>query len=139
MNEFSPIQGEIWDYQCEYVNQWREVEEQLGKSLDAIIAPVTATAAVRHDQFRYDGYSSIINLLDLTSVTVPVTFADKNIDLARAKYRAVNGIDEGVNTEYDPNVYHAAPVSVQVIGQRLSEEKTLAIAAELGRLMGNPG
>ena len=37
----------------------------------------------------------------------------------------------------DPDVYHGAPVAIQVIGRRLTEEKTMAIAEEIGRLLGN--
>jgi Asp-tRNA(Asn)/Glu-tRNA(Gln) amidotransferase A subunit family amidase len=36
----------------------------------------------------------------------------------------------------DPEVYHGAPVAIQVIGRRLSEERTLAVAAEIARLVG---
>jgi amidase len=46
-------------------------------------------------------------------------------------------MDAAVQAEYDPNAYHGAPVAVQVIGKRLSEEKTLAIAEEIGKLLGN--
>ena len=69
-----------WNYQMEYLEEWRKLEESMGKELDAIIAPITPTAAVLHNKFRYYGYASVVNLLDLTSVVVPVTFADKNVD-----------------------------------------------------------
>lgn len=47
-------------------------EEKLGKEIDVIIALTAPTAAVRHNQFTYTGYTSVISLLDLTSVVVPV-------------------------------------------------------------------
>lgn len=121
----------------EYLSQWRELEEKLGKEVDAIIAPITPTAAVRHNQFKYYGYATVFNLLDLTSVTVPVTFADKKLDQKKEGYQAMNEMDAAVQEEYDPEAYHGAPVAVQVIGRRLSEERTLAIAEEVGRLLGN--
>lgn len=37
----------------------------------------------------------------------------------------------------NPEAYHGAPVAVQVIGRRLTEERIMAIAEELGRLLGN--
>jgi amidase len=49
----------------------------------------------------------------------------------------LNELDASVQAEYDPDAYHGAPVAVQVIGKKLSEEKTLAIAEEIGRLLGN--
>ncbi|KAJ5574137.1 acetamidase [Penicillium hispanicum] len=137
MNELWDVHLKKWNYQNEYLDQWRELEEQLGKDLDAIIAPVTATAAIRHNQFRYYGYASVVNLLDFTSVVVPVTFADKDLDLRKDDYQPLSELDATVQAEYDPEAYHGAPVAVQIIGRRLSEEKTLAIAEEVGRLLGN--
>lgn len=157
------IQLQKWRYQCEYLDKWRELEEKLGKELDAIIAPVAPTAAIRNDQFRYYNYASAINLLDFTSVVVPVTFADKTIDAKKEGYKPLNDMDKVVQEECkhyitlrlssmpmfaawltrsdyfsdDPEAYHGAPVAVQIIGRRLSEERTLAIAEEVGRLLGN--
>jgi amidase len=37
----------------------------------------------------------------------------------------------------DPEAYHGAPVAVQIIGKRLTEERIMAIAEEIGRLLGN--
>jgi amidase len=150
-----------WRYQGEYLEKWLEMEQKLGKELDAIIAPITPTAAARHNQFRYYGYASAINLLDFTSVVVPVTMADKAVDAKNTAYQPLNEIDRLVQAECecpmpcviqhfrdectdpsviftdDPEAYHGAPVAVQIIGRRLSEERILAIAEEVGRLLGN--
>ncbi|KAF2036198.1 acetamidase [Setomelanomma holmii] len=125
-----------WNFQVDYLTKIREFEAQNGE-LDCIIAPISPTAAIRHNQFKYYGYASAINLLDFTSVVVPVTFADKNVDKKNTEFKPVSEMDETVQAEYDPEAYHGAPVAVQVIGRRLSEEKTLAIAEEVGRLLGN--
>ena len=37
----------------------------------------------------------------------------------------------------DPEAYHGAPVAVQIIGRRLTEERIMAIAEEMGKLLGN--
>ncbi|KAJ5290310.1 uncharacterized protein N7443_010563 [Penicillium atrosanguineum] len=137
MNELWDVHLQKWNYQSEYLDKWRELEDKLGKEVDAIIAPITATAAIRHNQFRYYGYASVINLLDFTSVVVPVTFADKSVDLKKVDYQSLGQLDATVQAEYDPDAYHGAPIAVQVIGRKLSEEKTLAIAQEIGRLLGN--
>nr|BAB84516.1 acetamidase [Monascus purpureus] len=137
LNDVWNVQLQKWKYQCEYLDKWRVLEEELGKELDAIIAPITPTAAIRHNQFRYYGYASVINLLDFTSVVVPVTFADKTIDVKNEEYKPLNELDALVNKEYDAEAYHGAPVAVQIIGRKLSEERTLAIAEEIGRLLGN--
>ncbi|CAG8001328.1 unnamed protein product [Penicillium salamii] len=135
VNELWEIQLKQWEYQSKYLERWRKFEEETGTKLDAIIAPVAATAAIRHGQFRYYGYSSVINLLDFTSAVVPVTFAQKSVDLKPSNYTPLNKLDAAVHAEYDPEVYDGAPVALQVIGCRLSEERILVIAEEIGRLL----
>jgi amidase len=137
MTDLWDVHSKKWKYQMEYLEQWRAMEASLGKELDAIVAPITPTAAVLHNEFRYYGYASVVNLLDLTSVVVPVTFADKDVDAKLEGYRGLNEEDATVQSGYDPVKYHGAPVGIQVIGRRLSEERTLAIAEEIGRLLGN--
>jgi len=137
LNDVWDIHLQKWDYQMQYLSKWREVEAELGCELDCIVGPISPTAAIRHNQFKYYGYASAINLLDFTSVVVPVTFADSKVDGKRADYKPLSDLDASVQAEYDPDAYHGAPVAVQVIGKKLSEEKTLAIAEELGRLLGN--
>ena len=41
------------------------------------------------------------------------------------------------HTTDDAEAYHGAPVAIQIVGRKLSEEKTMAIAEEVGRLLGN--
>ncbi|RSL69394.1 Acetamidase [Fusarium sp. AF-6] len=137
MNELWSANLEKWNYQREYLAAIRALEEKLGKQLDAIIAPITPTATIRHDQFKYYGYSSVINLLDFTSVVIPVTFADKAVDVKNESFRPLTDIDSTVQAEYDPEAYHGAPVGVQIIGRRLTEEGIMAIAEEIGKLLGN--
>merc|ERR1712000_570272 len=137
MNEIWDVQRQKWAYQGEYLEQWRAREAELGKEIDAFIAPITPTAAIRHNQFKYYGYASAINLLDWTSVVVPVTFADKDKDKKQTDFKPLSEIDGIVQAEYDPEAYHGAPVAVQIVGRRLSEERTLAIAQEIGKLLGN--
>lgn len=79
-------------------------EEKLGKEIDAIIAPTAPTAAVRHDQFKYTGYTSVISLLDFTSVVVPVMFADKDVDKKNEGYKPLNGIDREVWEECEISI-----------------------------------
>jgi amidase len=99
MNELWGVHLKKWAYQSEYLEQFRLFEEKHGKELDAIIAPITPTACIRHNQFKYYGYAATINLLDFTSVVVPVTFADKNIDKVNDSFKALTEIDTIVQKE----------------------------------------
>lgn len=49
------------------------------------------------------------------------------------------GVGEFMLMRYldDPVAYDGAPVAVQIVGRRLTEERTMAIAEEIGRLLGN--
>lgn len=98
-NEVWELQRQKWTYQCEYLEQWRLREAELGQEIDAFVAPITPTAAIRHNQFKYYGYASVINLLDWTSVVVPVTFADKDKDHKQDGYRPLTKVDGIVHAE----------------------------------------
>ncbi|KAH6988512.1 amidase signature domain-containing protein [Ilyonectria destructans] len=137
MNELWDAHLEKWKYQCEYLGAIQAFEKKHSTELDAIIAPITPTAAVRHDRFKYYGYASAINLLDFTSVVVPVLFADKTIDIENTEFKPLTKVDSLVQAEYDPEAYHGAPAAVQIIGRRLTEERVMAIAEEIGKLLGN--
>ncbi|KAL4967704.1 amidase [Aspergillus stella-maris] len=141
MTELWATQLERWGFQNEYLSKIRDFEADVlgGEELDAIIAPITPTAAVLHDQFKYYGYASVINLLDFTSVVVPVGFADRDLDRKVDGFKGVSGLDDLVQSGYDPEAYHGAPAAVQVIGRRLTEERTLAVAEEVGRVLGGGG
>jgi amidase len=84
---------------------------------------------------------------------VPITFVDKNIDEPNYQFKPLTEIDRTVQAECkntslfllskadtfidDPIAYHGAPVAVQIIGRRLTEERVMSIAEEVGRLLGN--
>lgn len=137
----------------EYLAKIKEFEAKTGRELDAIIMPVTATAAIRHNQFKYYGYATAINVLDFTSVVVPVTFADKSVDKRPDGFKPLTEMDGTVNAECklrpflgllefwtdvlvdDPEAYHGAPAAVQIVGRRFTEERIIAIAEEVGRLL----
>lgn len=99
MNELWEVQLKKWKFQCDYLEHIRAFESKVGGELDAIIAPITPTAAIRHDQFKYYGYASAINLLDYTSVIVPVTFADKAVDVRNGSFKPISDMDATVQAE----------------------------------------
>lgn len=91
----------------EYLAKLRAFEEKLGKEVDAIIAPITPSAAIRHNQFKYYGYATAINVLDFTSVVVPVTWANKNIDVASADFKPLSDMDSEVHAECKALIYRS--------------------------------
>jgi len=69
--------------QKEYMDYWNSTAKKTstGRPVDALIAPVAPFPAARPDTFTHVGYSMFVNILDYTAVVVPVTTADKSVDV----------------------------------------------------------
>jgi amidase len=99
VNQVWQSQLDKWNYQMEYLAAIHDFEAKIGREMDAIVAPITPTAAIRHNQFKYYGYATAINVLDFTSVVVPVTFADKDIDVETKDFVPLTDMDAAVHGE----------------------------------------
>jgi amidase len=119
------------EYQKEYMDYWNSTAEltESGRPVDAFIMPLAPYAAARPGRYLYYGYSSIINGLDYTAVTIPVTLADKSIDVADKSFKALSDADQQAYDDYDAEIYDGAHVSIQLVGRRFQEEKILTLAA----------
>lgn len=82
--------------QKEYLEYWNSTAELTGtgEAVDAIISPLAPFTAARPAQYHYYGYSVWVNVLDYTSVVIPVTNVDKNIDKKVEGFQALNEIDQ---------------------------------------------
>ncbi|KAK8085160.1 hypothetical protein PG997_006431 [Apiospora hydei] len=106
----------------EYLDYWN------GTSADVFVTVCAPFTVVRPGRFDYIAYTSFVNALDLPSVVVPVTTVDKGVDVVDAGFRPVSELDKKIQSDYDPEIYDGAPVSLQIVGRRYQEEKLLAIA-----------
>ena len=52
--------------------------------------------------------------------------------MVNKSFRPVSEQDKEIQKSYDPEIYHGAHVSIQLVGRRLQEEKVLAIAEHIG-------
>ena len=108
------------DYREVYQQYWMSSRERTiqKRVVDGVIMPAAPSAAVQEGLFSYFGkehstqrspfrliytdilwhqaYSGIVNFLDYTAVTFPVTFADRSLDLENPQYEPLNRIDEAV-------------------------------------------
>ncbi|KAL2069449.1 hypothetical protein VTL71DRAFT_14128 [Oculimacula yallundae] len=125
-------------FQKEYMEYWNSTASitGTGRPVDAVIAPLAPFAAARPDMYDYYAYSIWVNLLDYSAAILPVTLADKNIDVVDEGYKPLNEIDEKVCQAYDPELYDGAHVGVQIVGRRFQEEKVLALTEFLGDALG---
>lgn len=119
------------ELQKAYLDRWNASATDGKGRIDGIIQAVAPWAAPRLGQTQtaglYVGYTGVWNLLDFAACTFPVTFADKNLDKARdmKTFKQLTEIDGRIQADYDPEFYHGAPVSLQIVGRRLEEEKVL--------------
>ncbi len=60
---------------------------------------------------------------------MPITHVNKALDKlpANFQFNKLNGVAKGAYQHYDAEKMHGLPVAIQVVGQRLQEEKVLAI------------
>lgn len=86
------------EYQKEYMEYWNSTKDLTGsgRPVDAFIMPLAPFAAARPTRYTYLGYSNIINTLDYTSCTIPVTNIDKEIDLVDKSFKPVSDHDKEI-------------------------------------------
>lgn len=134
------IQGR--DYCDAFSDYWNSTTSssttgEAGQAVDAFIMPVAPHAAVIPGRYVYYGYSEVINLLDYTAAVIPVTTADKSIDVADPNYTPLNDLDAKNWKWYDAEVYDGAPVGLQIVGRKYDEEKIWAIAKIVDTILRN--
>ncbi|ANB14064.1 Amd2p [Sugiyamaella lignohabitans] len=135
--------AELWakaierdEYRSAYNLLWEETGTEDGHPVDVILTPATPGAAPPHHNSKYWGYTAQWNLLDYPAVIFPVTKVDQNIDKKDASYFPKNPSDQFNYDLYDPEKYVDAPVSLQVVGRRLQEEKVIQACKLIERAMG---
>ncbi|KAH7133673.1 acetamidase [Dactylonectria macrodidyma] len=123
------------DYQTQYMEYWNSTSQltETGEPVVAVIAPVAPYAAARPGKYDAYSYTIFANVLDYSSAVIPVTTCNQDIDLFNKGYVPFSALDEQVWKNYDANVYHGAPVSVQLVGRRLEEEKVLGLVMRISR------
>lgn len=115
-----------------YLDAWNATATPEKPPMDGIIMAVSPWSAPRLGASQKDfyiGYTGVVNFLDFPGCTFPVTWADKTIDhpVDMKSFQQLNELDGRIQADYDPEFYHKAPVSLQVVGKRLEEEKVLEI------------
>ncbi|KAK5798225.1 hypothetical protein VI817_004516 [Penicillium citrinum] len=121
------------EYQKEYMDYWNSTAALTGtgRPVDGVICPNAPFAAVKPAEYNYIGYSAFVNVLDYPSITIPVTFANKTVDILPSDV-SMDEAEPYIEWDYDADTYHGAPVGVQLIGRRLQEEKVLTLAEYIG-------
>lgn len=116
--------------QQQFLDDWNATATADKPPIDGIIMAISPWAAPRLGETQrnfYVGYTGVFNFLDFPACTFPVTFSDKALDPGRdmKAFHQLSDIDGRIQAEYDADFYHGAPVSLQLAGKRLEEEKVL--------------
>ncbi|KAH6864999.1 amidase signature domain-containing protein [Alternaria rosae] len=128
--------SQFWDlcawrkqFQRQYHDYWRSTRELTAskRAVDGVIMPIAPHTAAPEGSFKYYAYSAVPSVLDYTTGVVPVTFADQYLDYGPFRYIPMSDKDRVNWNLYDKELFDGAPVGVQVMGQRLQEEKVLAM------------
>lgn len=93
--------------------------------MDVILCPYLPTPAPLLETTRYWGYTSIWNLLDYPAAVFPVTSVDPEIDEDTSEYSPRNDMDEWVRKHYNAVEQRDAPVSLQLVGKRMDDERVV--------------
>ncbi|GLA31344.1 acetamidase [Aspergillus phoenicis ATCC 13157] len=121
------------EYQKKYMDYWNSTANltTTGKPVDAVICPTAPHAAVIPGKYRHTGYTTFINTLDYTSLVFPIACADKNLRSMTERSKFLSELDQKIFEDYNAEIYHGAPIGLQLIGRRLEEEKIITIAEYL--------
>lgn len=109
------------------LKKWTDFRSPSGRKVDIVISPSMPHPAVPHHSCRWVGYTKVWNVLDYTAMVIPFGQVSKELDPTVAPdYVPRNEADKWNWGVYDLDVMDGHPLSVQIIGRRLDEERVLA-------------
>ncbi|PQE05616.1 general amidase protein [Rutstroemia sp. NJR-2017a BBW] len=127
--EYQDLALQIRDYKEAYADYWDSTAGTDGKVVDAVLMPAAPHAAVIPGKWVHLAYTEVINVLDYTSLVIPVTHANKEIDI-RPPYGNISS-----RFTDDREAYHGAPVGIQIVGRLWEEEKIIEIGKYVEMLL----
>ncbi|KAI9719854.1 MAG: hypothetical protein M1828_006075 [Chrysothrix sp. TS-e1954] len=109
------------------------------REVDVVIMPTMPHCAVEHGMCKWVGYTKVWNLVDYVGCVVPAGFVgdgaeEEGVESWR-RHEPRNDVDALVAGLYDPVKMKGLPLSVQVVGRRLDEERVLGAAKVVDDLL----
>lgn len=123
------------DLQKRYLDRWNNTRSPSGRPIDVLLTPTMPHTALPHKSCRWVGYTKVWNLLDYSALSFPAGQVDKTLDKLDEPYQPRNPIDEWNWQQYDAEMMDGHPVSLQIVGRKLEEEKILGAAVVLENIL----
>ncbi|CAH6722054.1 putative acetamidase [[Candida] jaroonii] len=132
--------SDLWKSQKErqaLAHKYLELWNNKGERLDAIISASSPYPACLWNRIVPQPLNSIWNALDYTAGTFPVTRCDINIDKPQERTEFITESDKEVYETYRDNLekFQGGPVSLQLICNKLEEEKCISLIKYVSGLL----
>jgi amidase len=127
-------QAERNKFRQDYLDHWNNHPD----APDFLLVPVGFGVATRHDTARYWGYTAIYNLLDYpacafpTGMTVSAENEEHKVDRNYvARENEFEKYCTDLYTEFGPEGYEGAPISLQLVGRKYDCEAVMETVARI--------
>ncbi|KAI0406649.1 amidase [Xylaria palmicola] len=119
--EYWQLHLERQEFQKRYLDRWKAA------GIDAVLAPVTPFSSVENGKFKHVGYTGVYNVLDYAAMAFPTGMtADRTIDVLQDDApEPLSDLDRVIQSEYNAEAVHGMPINLQLVAQRLEEEKCI--------------
>jgi amidase len=120
-----------------YNDKWNTSKgPKSGRTVDFILMPTMPHVAVPHRSCRWVGYTKVWNVLDYTALSFPAGKVNGQVDIKpEERYEPRNEMDAHNWSLYDPKTMDGHPIGLQLVGRRFEEEKILAAATVIERVL----
>ncbi|KAL5512322.1 hypothetical protein ACEPAG_3314 [Sanghuangporus baumii] len=118
------------DLRNEHLSLWNSTASMTGtgRPVDAIVTPVAPYASVPHGRNIDASYTVTWNALNCSTVIIPVSKVQPEIDVKQPREKFFNPKDEFIYNLYDPDQWRNAPVSLQLVAEPYEEEAVIRMA-----------
>ncbi|KAE8387458.1 hypothetical protein BDV23DRAFT_161224 [Aspergillus alliaceus] len=90
-----------------------------GRPVDVIIRGTAPHEPIISGRYRHTVFTSVVSVLDYTSVVIPVTHVDMSVGNWLVPTEFLSEADRRIDS---------APVGIQLVGQQLQEDRILVLA-----------
>ncbi|KAI0802263.1 amidase [Xylaria sp. FL0064] len=121
--EYWQLNLERQQFQKRYLDRWKKA------GIDAILAPATPFSTVENGKFKHVGYTGVYNVLDYSAMAFPTgVMVDQAVDILQDDAPPpLSDVDQMIRSEYNAEAVHGMPVNLQLVTQRLEEEKCIEV------------